>query len=528
MRPIRGRRPLGPTLSLGLALVVAACGEHARAAAPPPTAAPQWLLDGGPFEALMTGRSTVDRAFRFTDARAASGITFVDRVVDDAARTYKPAHYDHGTGVAAADVDGDGRPDLYFASQLGTGELWRNLGGGKFENATDRAGLPLTDVIAVAPAFADVDNDGDPDLFLTTVRHGNRLFENVGGGRFRDITAQAGVGYVGHSSGAVFFDYDGDGRLDLFVANVGRYTTEAKGRGGFYVAVKDAFHGHTHADRAESSILYRNLGGNRFQDVTRETGLADASWSGDATPIDANDDGRPDLYVCDMQGENHLWLNVDGAHFPRRDGGVLPAHAVRGDARERARRGRRRPPRPLRDGHALGHVRGDRAGGVAGRAAEVGPGLIPPDYLPNGTARLLFGNALFVRGAPGDSAPYVESSRRLGGETYWPWGASVGDLNADGWPDLFVTAGMGFPFRYGVNAVLMNDAGRHLVRSEFTLGVEPRARTALDWFTVDCGRADRGHASCGVCAQARGDSTVCRATRRGRSRSRACRAAGGR
>src|SRR5258706_35546 len=78
--------------------------------------------------------------------------------------------------------------------------------------------------IAVACAFADIDNDGDPDLFVTTVRHGNRLFENQGDGTFRDITAHAGVGYVGHSSGAVFFDYDGDGLLDLLVINVGVYT----------------------------------------------------------------------------------------------------------------------------------------------------------------------------------------------------------------------------------------------------------------------------------------------------------------
>jgi hypothetical protein len=75
---------------------------------------------------------------------------------------------------------------------------------------------------------------------------------------------------------------------------------------------------------------------------------------------------------------------------------------------------------------------------------------------------------------------------------------------------------MGFPFRYGVNAVLMNEAGRHLVRSEFTLGVEPRALTALEWFAVDCGGADRGHPSCGVCANTGGDSTICRGDPKGR------------
>src|SRR5207302_8385706 len=123
-----------------------------------------------------------------------------------------------------------------------------------------------------------------------------------GGGKFRDTTAEAGVGYVGHSSGAVFFDYDGDGLLDLFVTNVGRYTTDEKGPGGYYVGLSDAFHGHTHPDRAEASILYHNLGGDRFKDVSREVGLVDLSWSGDATVIDVNNDGFPDLYVLDMQG----------------------------------------------------------------------------------------------------------------------------------------------------------------------------------------------------------------------------------
>src|SRR5256886_2309788 len=173
----------------------------------------------------------------------------------------------------------------------------------------------MEDAIAVACSFADIDNDGDPDLFVTTVRHGNRLFENLGGGKFRDITAQAGVGYSGHSSGAVFFDYDGDGLLDLFVTNVGVYTTEEKGPGGYYVGRPDAFHGHTHPARAEASILYHNLGGNRFKDVTREVGLVDLGWSGDATVIDPNDDGFPDLYVLNMQGANHLWLNEGGKRF---------------------------------------------------------------------------------------------------------------------------------------------------------------------------------------------------------------------
>ena len=145
-----------------------------------------------------------------------------------------PVHYDHGNGIAVADVDGDSRPDLYLTSQLGGNELWRNLGGGRFEDITEKAGVGLSDRIGVTASFADYDNDGDPDLFVTSVRTGNALFENDGEGRFADVTEKAGLAYSGHSSGAVFFDFDNDGLLDLFVTNIGVYTIDQKGRGDFH------------------------------------------------------------------------------------------------------------------------------------------------------------------------------------------------------------------------------------------------------------------------------------------------------
>src|SRR5437764_1038452 len=218
-----GRRS-GSAVGLARRLPLPAACRSPRAA-PPAVSAPAWLLEGAGQEAELAAQSKAFHDFRFTDRREASGITFENRIVDDAGKLYKKVHYDHGTGLCAADVDGDGLPDLYFVTQLGSNELWKNLGGGRFANITDQAGLRMPDAVAVGCSFADIDNDGDPDLFVTTVRHGNRLFENLGHGTFRDITTHAGVGYVGHSSGAVFFDYDGDGLLALFLTNVGVYTT---------------------------------------------------------------------------------------------------------------------------------------------------------------------------------------------------------------------------------------------------------------------------------------------------------------
>ena len=93
---------------------------------------------------------------------------------------------------------------------------------------------------------------------------------------------------------------------------------------------------------------------------------------------------------------------------------------------------------------------------------------------------------------------YAERSEPFNAETYWPWGFSVGDLNADGFDDVFVSAGMGYPFRYGINSVLLNEGGRRFFDSEFVLGVEPRGdgRTEKVWFTVDCDGKEKEHREC--------------------------------
>jgi len=495
------RRFSGPRgLLVSLPLLVASCRS-------PRT--PAWLVERARQEAELAARSQVVHDFRFTDRREASGITFENRVVDDAGRNYKLAHYDHGSGLCSADVDGDGLPDLYFTTQLGTNELWKNQGKGRFVNVTKEAGLEMPDAIAVGCSFADIDNDGDPDLFVTTVRHGNRLFENLGNGKFRDITAQAGVGYVGHSSGTVFFDYDGDGLLDLFVTNVGMYTSNERGPGGYYVGLSDAFMGHLHPERAEASILYRNLGGNRFKDVSREVGLVDLSWSGDATALDVNDDGFPDLYVLDMQGGDHLWLNEGGkrfrdataTYFPKSPWGSMGVKVFDFD-------GDGRLDLFVTSMHADMWVNippGDWA--AEGRKADTS--TVAARMIPEGKDRFIFGNELFANRGGGR---FQEVSDSVGVETYWPWGPSVDDLNADGWDDIFIAAGMNFPYRYGINSVLLNEGGRRFLSSEFVVGVEPRPNGATQqvWFTLDCNGANRGHPFCGPCTHPESMGGACR------------------
>ena len=90
-----------------------------------------------------------------------------------------------------------GSTTYYFLNQVGGNQLWKNLGAGRFKDITEEAGVGLPGRVSVAAAFADIDNDGDQDLFVTTVRGGNALFQNDGHGQFTDITKESGVGLAG-------------------------------------------------------------------------------------------------------------------------------------------------------------------------------------------------------------------------------------------------------------------------------------------------------------------------------------------
>ena len=141
-------------------------------ARPEETFDPVWLEGRRQAQLQTLEMFDVFHDFSFTDRRQESGITFRHKVTDDGAITMKPVHYDHGNGIPIADVDGDGLHDVYFINQVGGNQLWRNLGGGRFEDVTAAAGIALVDPISVTASFADIDNDGDPDLYVTTVREG--------------------------------------------------------------------------------------------------------------------------------------------------------------------------------------------------------------------------------------------------------------------------------------------------------------------------------------------------------------------
>lgn len=505
---MKNRRPLS-FLSLCLIGLSVAAGRvdaaDARVVHYPPANAgiPGLLAERHRRQAEAAAPFKARRDFTFTNRLEESRITFHQHSVDDALKWWKPAHYDHGSGLAAADVDNDGRVDFYFVNQLGPNQLWRNLGGGRFEDITGSSGTAVPGRVHVAAAFGDIDNDGDADLFVTTIRDGNVLFENVGQGKFREISREAGVDHRGHSSGAAFLDFDRDGLLDLFVCNVGAFTRDETGAGGFRRALTNAFHGHLFPERSERKLLYRNLGGRKFREISAEIGLRDESWAGDVTFTDLNGDGYPDLYLPNMQGDDHYYENAGGRRlvdrtldfFPKTPWGSMGAKFVDYNLDGRF-------DLYVTDMHSDMTETQTRVGRTTLQSefeksrSEVWCTAFWTDAFLQGASNNIFGNAFYRN--PG-AAPFEEIAQAVGAETYWPWGVSAGDLNADGYEDLFVTAGMGYPFRYAINSVLLNERGQRFFDAEFLVGVEPRANGQIDreMFVLDCAGADRDHQLCG-------------------------------
>jgi hypothetical protein len=236
----------------------------------------------------------------------------------------------NGAGVALFDYDGDGDLDVFFvngsflgglpAGRTATNHLFRNLGGGRFEDVTVAAGLDSHSAFGQGCAVADVNGDDRPDLFVTNVGS-NALYVNRGDGTFTDVAAKAGVASPGFNSGATLFDYDRDGDLDLYVS---RYTTLEPGtveHGPSNILMSEwkgqrVVKGPHGLDPGQHS-LYRNNGDLTFTDVTQESGIgaAVASFGFEPLTLDFDDDGDSDLFVANDSMANYLWRNNGDGTF---------------------------------------------------------------------------------------------------------------------------------------------------------------------------------------------------------------------
>jgi len=289
----------------------------------------------------------------------ATGIDFTNRLSADRYLTNQ-IHL-NGSGVAVGDVDGDGWCDLYFCS-LGSGNrLYRNLGNWRFSEITDTAGVRCAGWDSTGAVLADLDGDGDLDLLVNTIAQGTHCFLNDGGGRFAEVTKSGALNPGRAGMSMALADIDGDGDLDLYVANYradtirdhpqtrlqgdrdartgqlvvhrvnGRPTTEPDLVGRFTLtdAGKIIEHG-------EVDVLLRNDGGGRFTPVDFTGGqfLNEAGkplreppydWGLTAMFRDIDGDGHPDIYVCnDFGSVDRIWLNDGKGGFR-----ALPRLALR-------------------------------------------------------------------------------------------------------------------------------------------------------------------------------------------------------
>jgi hypothetical protein len=253
---------------------------------------------------------------RFTDVAAAAHITFVH---DSWATPDKFMYETFGSGVAWIDYDQDGAPDLFFTNGRPTrpNALYHNNRDGTFTDVTNKAGLAgVGGSYRTGIAVGDIDNDGDEDLFVAA-NGPNILYRNNGDGTFTDVTAQAGVagGDREWSSSAGFFDYDGDGDLDLYVANYLELRPSDNPYCGFNKPGYRTYCNPTLFDGTPDR-LFRNDGQGRFTDVSKAAGIANPAGKGlGVTFCDVDGDGRTDIYVANDLVRNFLYHNNGDGTF---------------------------------------------------------------------------------------------------------------------------------------------------------------------------------------------------------------------
>ena len=232
-------------------------------------------------------------------------------------------------GVALLDYDGDGYLDVYFVNGAAIpslkkesaaywNRLFHNNGDGTFTDVTEKAGVAGAGY-GMGAAVGDYDNDGRPDLFVANVT-GNQLFHNNGDGTFTDVTEKAGVagaekdGVKMWSAGAGWFDYNNDGRLDLFVVNYCKWKVNEDP----YCAIKAGVRAYCHPKEYAPlhNTLYRNNGDGTFTDVSVETGIAAAEGKGMSVSFaDYDGDGYIDAFVANDTTPNLLFHNLGGKRF---------------------------------------------------------------------------------------------------------------------------------------------------------------------------------------------------------------------
>jgi hypothetical protein len=355
--------------------------------------------------------------FRFVDVLPESGVDFVHVSGMTPAKQFPTAN---GSGVAIFDFDNDGKLDLYFATgnalpldprRAVPNRLYKNLGGCRFRDVTEHSGLGFRGYCH-GIIVGDIDDDGDQDVFLCNYG-GDALFLNKGDGTFADITATSGLAQPHTwSSSAAFLDFDNDGDLDLYVSRYGdwqwprddRFCGDSTRQVRRYCSPKELV--------PVRHALFRNNGDLTFTDVTVSAGVGRSDGHGfGVVAADFNGDGRIDLYVANDQDPNFVFLNRGDGTFR--------------DATE--------------DSGAGLNIDGRTSAGMGVDAEDLDGDGRPELFVTNFQEEY---NTLFKNLGQG---AFLDVTANLGlavDSLPWiGWGCALADLDTDGWPDIVVANG---------------------------------------------------------------------------------------
>lgn len=233
---------------------------------------------------------------------------------------FKYMYFYNGAGVGAGDFNNDGKIDLFFTANQGDNKLYLNKGGLKFEDVTQQAGIPEDGEWSTGVSVVDINNDGLLDIYICRVGHyevlngHNQLLictgiDSAGIPHYKDEAKAYGLDFSGFSTQAVFFDYDMDGDLDMFLLN------HSVHQNGLFAPRKNFLGTY---DSLSGDRIYRNNGNHTFTDVTRQTGINSSaiSYGLGVVVADINLDGYPDLYVGnDFHENDYLYINQKNGTF---------------------------------------------------------------------------------------------------------------------------------------------------------------------------------------------------------------------
>ncbi len=365
-----------------------------------------------------------------------TNVDFINRLSEKQVDIIEYAYYYNGGGVAAGDINNDGLIDIFFTANENKNKLFLNQGNFVFKDVSAAAGIEGTGDWSTGVTMADVNNDGNLDIYVSNVggykglQGANELFINNGDGTFTESAKAYGLDFIGFSTQAVFFDYDRDGDLDMYLLNHSVHSVRSYG---------PATLRHESDARAGDRLYRNNLkeGEKRFTDVTSEAGIFNSQIGYGLGVVvgDVNDDMWPDIYVSnDFHENDYLYINQgDGTFSEQLEKRI--GHTSR-----------------YAMGNAMGDLNGDNL-----------PDIITLDMLPDDPEILQKSasedrqEVSDIKKESGYADQYVRNAFQLNrgnghfseiaqlagiSATDWSWSPTIADLDNDGKNELYITNGI--------------------------------------------------------------------------------------